>query len=207
MDWEELFPIIMVLLFAFGLPMLISNLRKGKQKKLEELYQHFPGIGVKASLLEKENAQEKVGQKRSWGEKVEGGIEIEGRNIDSIIVVSASSQYGSTYYLNHLVTSPSSTGREDTKKTTMVRKKSPPIWGKVIDIEWRGDPYLAQRLNFDYQLKYKLLQASPTPLKGNISIHPEPKHGYTRIRTDYQLPSSDLFEAIDTIARHVKSGA
>ena len=44
MDWEELFPIIMVLLFAFGLPMLISNLRKGKQNKLDELYNHFPGL-------------------------------------------------------------------------------------------------------------------------------------------------------------------
>ncbi len=207
MDIGELISIIMVLLFAVGLPVIISSMRKGKQKKLDELFQHLPGIGVKASLMEKENAQEKVGQKRSWGAKVEGGIGIEDRNIDSIIVVSVSSQYGATYYLDCLVMIPSLAGREDTRKTTMIKKKSPPLWGKTTDIEWKGDPYLAQRLNFDYQLKYRLLQASPNPLKGSISIHPEPKYGYTRIRTDYQLLSSDLFQAIDTIARHVKSGA
>ena len=207
MDIGELISIIMVLLFAVGLPVIISSMRKGKQKKLDELFQHLPGIGVKASLLENENAQEKVGQKRSWGAKVEGGIGIEDRNIDSIIVVSVSSQYGATYYLDCLVMIPSLAGREDTRKTTMIKKKSPPLWGKTTDIEWKGDPYLAQRLNFDYQLKYRLLQASPNPLKGSISIHPEPKYGYTRIRTDYQLLSSDLFQAIDTIAKYVKSGA
>jgi hypothetical protein len=207
MDIGEVLSIIMVLLFAVGLPVIIGSMRKGKQKKLEELYQHLPSIGIKASLLEDEKIQEKLGQKRSWGEKVEGVIEIKDRNVDSIAVVSVSSQYGATYYLDYLVMSPGLTGREDARKTTMIKKKSPPIWGKATDIEWRGDPYLAQRLNYDYQLKYGLLQASPKALKGSISIHPELKYGYTRIRTAYQLPSSELFQAIDTIAKHVKSGA
>ena len=42
-------------------------------------------------------------------------------------------------------------------------------------------------------------------LKGGISIHPEPKHDYARIRTGYILPEPQLFEALDIIADHVKS--
>ena len=34
----------------------------------------------------------------------------------------------------------------------------------------------------------------------------EPKYEYTRVRTAYFLPSLDLFDAIDIMAKHVKSG-
>ncbi len=34
----------------------------------------------------------------------------------------------------------------------------------------------------------------------------EPKYEYVRVRTSYFLPSLDLFDAIDIIARHIKSG-
>jgi len=34
----------------------------------------------------------------------------------------------------------------------------------------------------------------------------EPKYEYARVRTAYRLPSLDLFDAIDIIAKHVKSG-
>ena len=88
----------------------------------------------------------------------------------------------------------------------MVRKKNPAIWGRVVDIQWRGDDYLSQELNFDYQLKDRLLQVEPKELKGSIWIFPEPKYEYTRVRTNYSLPSSDLFEAVDIIAGHIKSG-
>ncbi|GAH51279.1 unnamed protein product [marine sediment metagenome] len=88
----------------------------------------------------------------------------------------------------------------------MVRKKSPAIWGRVVDIEWKGDVYLSQQLNLDYRLKDILLQTEPKELKSNIVIFPEPKYEYARVRTAYLLPSSDLFEAIDIIAKYIKSG-
>ncbi len=127
--------------------------------------------------------------------------------MDFISVISESSQYGTNYLLEYQVRTNILMRKEAARKTRTIRKKSPSIWGKVSDIEWKGDPYLAQRLNYDYELKYKLLHAEPKPLKGSISIHPQPKHGYTRIRTNYQLPSPDLFGAIDSIAKHVKSWA
>jgi len=87
----------------------------------------------------------------------------------------------------------------------MSTKKSSLFKGKVIDIEWKGDDFLAQKLNFDYGLKDKLLQADLSALKGGISIYYEPKRDYARIRTNYFLPTPDLFEATDMIANHVKS--
>jgi len=72
-------------------------------------------------------------------------------------------------------------------------------------MEWKGDKSLAQSLNFDYRLKDKLLQRDVPGLKGSIGIFPEPKHGHTRIRTSYSLPSPEILEALDIIAKHIKS--
>ncbi|GAI30124.1 unnamed protein product, partial [marine sediment metagenome] len=99
----------------------------------------------------------------------------------------------------------STVGEKKRKKTRMVRKKSPAIWGRVVDIEWKGDDYLSQQLNLDYQLKDILLQIDFKKLKSNITIFPEPKYEYARVRTSYLLPSLDLFEAIDIIAKYIKS--
>jgi hypothetical protein len=84
----------------------------------------------------------------------------------------------------------------------MVRKRRPAIWGKIVDIEWRGDDYLSQQLNLDQRLKDILLQTDLTNL-GDIEVSPEPQ--YAKVRTAYVLPSPDLLKAIDIIARYVKS--
>ena len=75
-----------------------------------------------------------------------------------------------------------------------------------MDIVWKGDQYLAQRLNLDYELKHRLLQTDLNKFKGSILIIPERKHGYTRIKTGFNLPSPDMFYAIDSIAKYLKSG-
>ena len=80
------------------------------------------------------------------------------------------------------------------------------MWGRIADIEWKGDDYLARELNYDYRLKDKLLQAELNNFRGSIWIFPEPKYEYARVRTAYLLPSPDLLDAIDIIAGHIKSG-
>ena len=207
MDWDNIIPIIIALLAVIGLPIALLSRKKGGPEKIDELYQHFRGMGLKISRLEEESEGEKLGRKRSWGERSEGLFEIQDRNIDFISIVSVSSQYGVNYYLEHLVKSTGQILTGGRKKTKMVKKKSPRLWGKVMDIEWRGDPHLSQRLNFDYQLKYRLLQADTNALKKSITIIPETKYGHTRIRTEYQLPSPEMFEVLDSIARHVKTWA
>ena len=201
MDWAgAISGILAALVAAIGIPLALRKRKKTAQLNVEQFSQHLLKIGVEASLAENGG---KV--KRSLGQRVEGVVSIKGRNIDFVNVISVSSQYGVNYFLDYLVASPGWTGKKR-KKTRMAVKKSAAVGGNITDIEWKGDDYLSQTLNYDYQLKDKLLQSELKELKGGISVYPEPKHEYARVRTTYLLPSDDLFEAIDIIARYVKSG-
>ena len=206
MDWDNILPILVAILAFVGLPLAFRSRKKGGPKKVEELCQHLQGIGVKASVLEESISQDKVRKERSWKQKPVGVIKLSDRNIYAVNVIGVASRYGVQYYLDFLVRSSSLTGQEARKRTTMKIKKSSSLRGKVVDIEWKGDAYLSQKLNFDYRLRDNLLQADLKALGGRIAIFPEPKYGHVRIRTTYFLPAVDLFEAIDIIARHIKSG-
>ena len=206
MDWSDALPILLVIAAAIGLPLAFRSRKKGGPQKVEELCQHLLAIGVKASKLEEGVAQKEVGQKRSLGHKSVGAIRLTDKNIDSINVIGVAGQYGVRYFLDFLVRSVSLTGRENKKKTMMVRRRSAAFSGKVTSIEWKGDDYLVRKLNLDYRLTDRLLAVDINVLKGGILIHPEPKYGFTRVRTSYFLPTPDLFEAMDIIAKHIKAG-
>jgi len=207
MDWASILPgVIAALAVAIGLPLALRKRKKAGPENVEQLLQHLQEMGVKASLVEKGAEQEKVGTSRASGQRSEGVIKIEGKNIDYINVISIASQYGVHYSLDYLVRTPSWSGKRNRKKTRMVRRKSSGMWGRIVDIEWKGDDYLARELNFDYRLKDRLLQAELDKLRNSICVFPEPKYEYARVRISYLLPPSDLFEAIDIIAGHIKSG-
>jgi len=116
-DWGSILTIVLGILAAIGLPLALRSRGKGGQKKVQELWQHLQGIGVEASMFEKGTGQEKLGQKRSWGQKSVGIIKLTDRNIDSISVVGVASQYGVNYYLDYLVRKSSIIGIEKKKKT------------------------------------------------------------------------------------------
>ena len=205
MDWANIVSVIAALAVAVGLPLALRKRKKEGSQKREQFFNHLQGIGVKASLGEAGAGEEKVGVSRSWGQRSEGVIKIESRNIAYVNVISVASQYGVRYFLDYLAGSPGWSGKKR-KKTSLVKKRDSGIWGRVVDIEWKGDDYLSRELNWDYQLKDKLLQTELGELKDSILIVPEAKHGYARVRTSYILPSLDLFGTIDIIAKHVKSG-
>ena len=200
MDWDFI-PGILMAIFAI-VALVIALRKKGKTApKQEELYQHLKGIGIQASPAESNGQKEKIGVSRFSGRKSEGLIMVENSNIDFINVISVSSQFGTQYFLDYLVESPRLEGNEAAKKVRLVKKKSPPLWGKVVDIQWKGTNPLAQRLDFDYRLEDMLMS---NPFKGGIEIVPELKWGYTRIRTSYSLPVPNLFKAIDLIAQDIR---
>jgi len=206
MNPGSIVPVILGVSGAIGLLLALRSRQQGGQKKVEELYQHLQGLGVQVSVLEKGTNQEKVGQKRFGTQKPLGTIKLTDRKIDSINVHGVVSQYGVNYFIDYLVKLSSVVGGKKKKKTKLVKlKKTSASQGKLMDVEWRGDDSLARRLNWDYQLKDKLLQADISTIKGGIGIFPEPKHEYARIRTNYFLPTSELFDIIDVIAGHVKS--
>ena len=202
MNWEIL-PGILIAVFAV-IGSLIAFRKRGKagHQKREELHQHLKGMGIQASLAERNNEKEGISISRASGRRSEGLITVENSNIDSINVISVSSQYGTNYFLDYLVKSPKLEEKETIKKVKLVKKKSSPLRGKVVDIEWKGTNPLAQRLNFDYRLEDMLIA---NLFKGSIEIVPEPKWGYTCIRTAYFLPVPDLFKAIDLIAKNIRT--
>jgi hypothetical protein len=205
-NWASIIGALVAVLIAIVLP-LIARRRKKEEatNKIEELYRRLRALGVEVFPVEKGDEREKIGLARASGQNSEGMIDLEDRNIDSINVVGISSQYGTRYFVDYLVKGSNIMGERVLKKTKLTIKKSPPLWGKVVAIDWKGDDALAQSLNLDYSLEDKLLKADANAFKGNIWIFPEPKHGYARIRTDYMLPSAAIFEALSSIARHIKS--
>ena len=206
MEWVSVIVSTLVALaVAISLPLSLRKRKKEGSQKVERLLSHLLEVGVKASLLEKGVHERKVGVSRSWGQRSEGIIQIVGRNVDYINISSVASQYGVGYFLDYLIRSPNWSVNQNRKKTRMVRKKGSGIGGRMDDIEWKGDDYLSRALNWDYQLKDKLLQAELGELKDGIWIFPEPKYEYCRVRTAYFLPAPDLFEAIDIIAKHIRS--
>jgi hypothetical protein len=204
-DWSNIVSIIMGILVLIALPLALRRRKKAGPLKREEFCRHLQGMGIEVALKERGSDEEKIGLSRSSGQRSEGIIELKDRNIDLVNVISIASQYGVRYFSDYLVKSSNIMGERVLKKTWLTKKKSPPLWGKVVAIEWKGDGSLAQSLNLDYSLEDKLLRADANVFKGNIWIFPEPKHGYARIRTDYLLPSAAMFEAISSIARHIKS--
>lgn len=205
-NWFSIIGALVAVLIAIILP-LIARRRKKEEatNKIEELYRRLRALGVEVFPVEKGDEREKIGLARASGQKSEGLMDLEDRNIDSINIVGISSQYGTRYFIDYLVRGSNIMGERVLKKTRLTRKKSPPLWGKVVAIDWKGDDALAQSLNLDYSLEDKLLRADANAFKGNIWISPEPKYGYARIRTDYVLPTAAIFEALSSIARHIKS--
>jgi hypothetical protein len=205
-DWSNIVGILFFLLIAIALPLIFRRRRKGAgAANIEELYQHLRGLGVEASLAKEGDDRAGIGLGRASGQGSEGLIVLEDRSVDSINVVSVSTQYGKRYFIDYLVKSPNIAGERMLRTTRLIRKKSPPIWGKVVAIDWKGDDSLIQSINLDYSLGEKLLRADVNVLKGGIWIFPEPKYGYVRIRTEYSLPSAEIFGVIRSIARRVRS--
>ena len=201
MNWE-IIPGILIAIFAIiGSVIAFRKRDKAGPQKREKLYQHLKGTGIQVSLAERNDQKEKICLGRSSERKSEGLIIIKNTDIDFINVIGASSQYSTQYFLDYLVESPRLEGKESIKKVKLVRKKSPPLWGKVTHIEWKGTNPLAQRLNVNYRLEDILMLNS---FKGSIEIVPDPNWGYTRIRTAYFLPPPALFKAIDLIAKDIR---
>ncbi len=182
--------------------MALVTRRKAGPKKVEELSGHLEAIGIRSSTEESDATLAAVGC--SWGEKHMGTLKFSGRSMDAINIVGASSQYGTQYWLDFLVHVAAVQSVSEKKRTWIVRKKTPALWGKVTDVEWKGDESLSRRLNFDYRLRDSLKVMDENLLRGGVSIFAGRKHGWARVRTKYFLPTRDTFEAIGAICRHVK---
>lgn len=183
--------------------------RRDPDNSVNGLCQHLRTIGIGASILTIQFGGVN-GQPHGLMDLVRAIIKLEGRDIDSINVI----QTITGRYLDFIVRKSSPHDRIRSSNAQLIMKRSARgnllafinIWSaKVVDVEWRGDADLARELNLDNHLKNRLLYADLEPLRGILEIVPEPKYGCTRIRTNYFLPTVELFDIVETIAEHIKS--
>jgi hypothetical protein len=205
-DWSRILSTFIPLLTLIILPLLIKKFKKNTTHKTDDLYQHLQSIGIKTSIKEKDGDTGKIGLAGKFSsQKSEGLIELQNSNTSFINIVADSTQYGVNYYLDYLVKNPNLLQSYPNRKSKLVRKRASILRGKTIDLEWKGDAALVQILNSDYRIKDRLFQGGFESIKGNIWIYPELKHSYYRIRSTYFLPTRQIFDAIDIIAKHLKS--
>ena len=187
-------------------------------QEINRLCEHLRTIGIRASILTiltmgfwgiKGGVK---GQPQWRWEKVLAVIKLEGRDIDSINFIIVG--YYSVAALDFIVKTPSLDSGKKGRNTKLIMKRSTGgclltfinIWSaKVVDVEWRGGTDLARKLNLDHRLKDRLLHANLKPLRGFLHIVPEPEYGCVKIRTNHFLPTMELFNILETIAKHVKS--
>ena len=206
MDLKNIIPVIIALVTAFLFPVFFAKRKKQRGKQYREFCDHLHGIGIKFVELDKDSEEVKLAKKLSRGQKPEGIIALENKNIDFIVVTSVASQYGVNYFIEYLIKTTFMVREGSAQRTRMVKKRNSLFEKEVTDLVWKGDFYLTQKLNMDYELKHRLLQADLSKFKGDIKILPDEKRGYTRIKTNFNLPTYEIFTAIDSIALYVKSG-
>lgn len=203
MEWAHIINIAVGILTAsiaaIGLPLALSKRKKQAPKKSGELYSHLQNMGLDLFLPEEETGRGKIGIQRFTSSKSQGLIGIRGKNIEWINLIGVSTQYGTSYFLDFQISSPNLEIRKP-KKVFLKMKRSRE--NKDAVISWKGDESFSMTLSLDFNLE-ELMKKSE--FKGILEIAPEPKHGCTRIRIPYVLPSPELTEAINIIAGHVKS--
>jgi len=206
MEWSKVLPAIIAILTAFILPIIFSKRKKEGSKKKKDYSLNLDELGIKFDKIGKDDEKISFVKKLSLGQKAEGIFALKGKKIDYIFIISVTSQYGTNYFLEFIIKNTFNLRDEPIKNTRMKLKKDSLISKKYVDILWIGDLYLAQKLNMDYDLKYKLLHRVVNEQKINLRIVPDKKRGYTRIRTNFVPFSDDFIASIDSIAGHIKIG-
>lgn len=206
MDSGIIVTIILAITGLAGFILALIGLRKGGKKKVEALRDHLNTIGVKA-WIDITGPNDIHKDARRFRGKYIGSIILNGKEIGSIIVTGIATQYGTNYSLDFIVPHNNYIPGDKGNKVKLARRRLNDLTGrgKIQDVMWKGDTILTGKLNMDTGLKEKLLQTDLKAVKYSIEIMPEAERDYYRIRTPYFLPATDMFEIINTIAKHIKS--
>ena len=129
---------------------------KLRDKTRDNLTNALNSLGVKAEMAERERAEEKV--HNGWWNRSLGVIDLPEGPVRWINVIKKdqSKESPPMWWINHCIPDerPISGNREIDVKT--VRKKSFPLLGKVIGVDWKGKDHstgLVNRLSYDQATK------------------------------------------------------
>jgi hypothetical protein len=187
-----------------------------RDKSRDILCAHLRSLGVDAQIAERGRPEEKIGLGLGWGGplgKSLGVIDISGGLIHwvNVEMVSSGSGYtmgGTSCGILYGVPDPKICLGLRWVEVRMVVKKSLPLFGRVIDIEWRGNRHswsLAAHLNNDFSLKNPLMER-----ERKVKIRAYPDHGCWIIMEpvpQYRLitPPIEVWQCYQRIAQHLLS--
>ena len=108
-----------------------------RDKSRDNLIQNLSQLGIKAKMLERKVVQEKIGN--VWNMRSLGVIEIDEEPIKWINVLKQDGGKNSPPRWRYIYIIPDERVSESTKiKVKTHRKKSFPLFGKIIDTTWKG---------------------------------------------------------------------
>jgi hypothetical protein len=178
---------------------------------------HLRSLGIDAQIAQRGRPEERIGVGSGWGGSSGqslGVIDISGgliRWVNVEMVSSGSSGFtmgGTSYAILYGVPDPKIWPDLLWFEVKMVLKKSLPLFGMVIDIEWRGNRHswsLAADLNNDFSLKNPLMKR-----ERKVKIRAYPDHGCWLIMEpvpQYRLitPPIRVWQCYQRIAQHLLS--
>ena len=177
---------------------------KLRDKSRDDLTRALNSLGVGAEMAERGRPEE--GVRKSWGKRSLGVIDISKGPIRCINVVKQDgSQYSPpTWWLILCIPDERPFSKRRAVKIKTVKKKTFPVFGKVVDVAWEGDDYgtgLLRTLANDYTVK------SWTKRIGNLEVHryDEEFHGWT-LQVDKRVtPTRQDWDIIRKIAHYLLS--
>ena len=177
---------------------------KLRDKTRDNLINALNSLGVKAEMAERKRAEEKV--HNAWWNRSLGVIDLPEGPVRWINIIKKDRQKDSPpmWWINHCIPDerPISGSREIDVKT--VRKKSFPLLGKVIGVDWKGKDHstgLVNRLSYDQATKDLATRI------GNIRIrsYSEEFQGWT-VQVDRRFePTRQDWQTIQKIADYLLS--
>ena len=198
------FSIILLVATVIGIIIARRNLKKEGPGKVDKLYDHMRSMGIKVSRAAEDVLIEGAGENNKRPRNSLELLKIAGKQIDFVRLTGEAQQYGVTYYLDFLVKRNRISPGQKVSTTRLQMKKSSMFSNQIEGLYWKGDPVLAQKLNDDYRLHDILLRADRKSIKGGITIYPDLKKPYARIRMAEYLLEPETFNALDTIAGYIK---
>lgn len=173
-----------------------------RDKTRDKLVQALNSAGVKASLSERKRDEEKI--ENSWFQRSLGIIDIPEGAVKWVNILKKDANKNSPPMWWVVFCIPDERHVPEYKAVDIksIRKKSFPIFGKVVDVIWKGNDHgtgLVESLSYDEDVKQLAKKV------GNLTIHSYTKEfqGWT-IQVDKRVePDSRDWESINKITKYI----
>ena len=175
-----------------------------RDKTRDELAAALNALGIRAEMSDRGRDEEKV--QDSWYQRSLGVIDLPEGPIKWINVLKqdGSRHNPPRWWIVFGIPDQSHVSNSEQVKISTVRRKSFPLFGRVVDVNWKGDD---QGTGLTYALSNDHTTKELAKRVGNLEVrsHAEEFQGWT-LQVDRKLkPTYEVWEAILQVAEHLLS--